>query len=363
MSTPLQICKLIANSFRVLAVLLVFVAPISVPNNLQAQENQTTQVAPEEETPQTSEPEKDWRKELGVFRIGVIAGLDADTRAARMEPFRLSLEETLKMRVEIFPARNYRALIEAIEASRVEYAILSATAFATVFASCKCAEPLVLPRASDGTFSYQPILVARSNVGASLASISGDALVSTIAPKSPIGSFILSRLAADGLSNDAVKKIVQSRLRGEDALDSFMQKKHDALLGWSSLSGDPTSGYSRGTLRLIAKFGKNKSPNKLEQLSVIWKGPSIPHRPHVVRSQLAPEAKKLLRTQLLQMFDNDPVAYDSVEAEFGGGFVSARQGQFTALSDYMVSLRTDENNPKEEQKREPDASDSQSEKE
>jgi hypothetical protein len=32
------------------------------------------------------------------------------------------------------------------------------------------------------------------------------------------------------------------------------------------------------------------------------------------------------------MFGNDPVAYDSIEPMFGGGFITARQSQFEPLA-------------------------------
>lgn len=350
MSTPLQHCKQITPASRFLAIsfLAVVFAALLIGSGRDAGAQDNKPLSPQkpvEAEAKAEEPQKDWRKELGVFRIGVIAGSDASTMVARMEPFRLSIEETLNMRVEIFPARNYRALIEAIEASRVEYAIMSSVAFATTFVSCKCAEPLVLPRASDGTFGYQPIVITRSNAGSNLASLNGKDIVSTITVSSPIGAFIVSRLLADGLKEETIATMKQSKISGEDALDSFIQEKHNALLGWSSLSGDPANGYSRGILRLIATLGGKKGANNLEQLRVIWKGPLIPHRPHVVRKLLAPEAKKLLRAQLLKMFENDPVAYDSVESEFGGGYIAARQGQFTLLADFISTLSGPEEQP------------------
>ena len=77
----------------------------------------------------------DWRDEIKVLRIGVMTGPNSAYRLAQLEPFRAYLAEKLAVPVEIIPARDYRALIDAQVGSRVHYAIYSATAFAAAAAA------------------------------------------------------------------------------------------------------------------------------------------------------------------------------------------------------------------------------------
>ncbi len=67
-------------------------------------------------------------------------------------------------------------------------------------------------------------------------------------------------------------------------------------------------------------------------MEIIWRSSPVPHRVHAVRKNLDGEAKNILRGLLGQMFGNDPVAYDSIEPMFGGGFITARQSQFEPLA-------------------------------
>ncbi len=89
---------------------------------------------------------------------------------------------------------------------------------------------------------------------------------------------------------------------------------------------DQEEGLSPGTLGQIAGLGDSAFAAK-----VIWQSSPIPYRIHAVRKTLAGEAKTILRSLLAGMFDLDPVAYDAIEPDFGGGFVAARQSQFAPL--------------------------------
>ncbi len=54
-------------------------------------------------------------------------------------------------------------LIEAESSARVQYAILSASAYAATSEICKCVEPLVLPTAMDGSRGFHAIMLARAD--------------------------------------------------------------------------------------------------------------------------------------------------------------------------------------------------------
>lgn len=269
----------------------------------------------------------DWREEVGTFRVSIAAGSDAALVARRAEPFRLALEQALGMPVEIVPARDYPALIDAASHSRIEYAILSASAYAAAWTICECVEPLVVASTSSGETDFRQIIIARQGGPAAALDLNGRKLA--LVDSEAAGGAMLARyeLQSLGVDLDSQTIILQKFDRSDEAIDALTSGNADAMLGWSSMTGDPASGYSRGTLRRIAELGGQAGDYR-----VIWQSSPIPHRVHAIRKNIDGEAKTILRSLLTNMFGADPVAYDSVEPAFGGGFTAARQGQFEPIA-------------------------------
>lgn len=267
----------------------------------------------------------DWRSEIGIFRVGIVTGNQTIDFLARAEPFRLALSEALDMEVEFFTARNTEAAIDAIRSDRIEYAVLSASAYGIAWRLCECVEPIAMPRSADSTDGYHAIMITREG---------GPETIEALAGKQ------IAQLSASGLSQSLLWKAhlleqnlaienfpLISEASGEETLTQFVNGKFDALLGWSSMSGNPSDGYSRGTLRHISSLIGGQPTG----FRVLWKSEQMPHRTHAVRRKLPGETKNILRNFLLGLFDRNPVAYDSIEPIYGGGFVTARHGRYQPL--------------------------------
>lgn len=272
----------------------------------------------------------EWREELGTLRIGILAGDDVSRATAVVEPFRLAIQERLNIDVEIYPARDYASLVQAHTTGRVEYAVLSATAYAASHKICQCNQPLVVAKSGDGTDSFQSIIITRKGGVSSVGELSGRQAIAL--SKDSVGgyAFALFELSKQG------HRLVDNGLTftfGETARDSVRQFSDgygDVLFGWSSLNGNPEEGYSRGTMKDLKYFAGD-----LDRYEIIWKSEPIPHRVHSIVSKLPSEAKRELKLQLTEMFDNDPVAYDAIEPIFGGGFVAAFQNNFDLLIEFV----------------------------
>jgi len=274
----------------------------------------------------------DWRTDLGAFRVGVIAGNDVAGTIARVEPFRLALSEALGMQVDIFPTKDYEALIEAQAGSRIEYAILSASAYAATWLVCECVEPLAIPQAFDQTTSYRAILIAGPSGPASIAQLPGSNVYIPDPETVGASAFALHELRGQGVDiiGQANTAIVKS---AENSAGKLLADDSAAILGWSSMTGDPSTGYSRGTLRTLAR----RKGGKITGYRIIWKSADIPHAPHVIRKTLPAEVKNILRETLRSMFDNDPVAYDAIEPVLGGGFLTARHSQYESIIAFVAA--------------------------
>jgi phosphonate transport system substrate-binding protein len=273
----------------------------------------------------------DWREDLGTFRVAIAADGNAPLAAARAEPFRLALEKALAMPVEIVTARDYAALIEAAGRSRIEYAVLSSTAFAALIASCECMEPLAVASSGDGATGFEVLLMVRGDGPITLEDLKGRkiAVIGGTAVGAPMVA--LHEIRAAGLDAAAGQAEIVTLATASDAIEALARSEVDAIIGWGALGG--LGGTERvGTERMIATRSAGSFAYR-----VLWRSTPIPNRVHAVRKDLAGEAKTILRSTVTGLFGSDPVAYDAIEPFFGGGFVAARSSQFDALAELFRS--------------------------
>lgn len=270
----------------------------------------------------------DWRTELGAFRVGMVTGGSAGP--VQVEPFRLALTEALAMPVEIVPFRDFPALIDAASRSRVEYGVFSSGAYAAAEALCECLEPLVVPRSGDGGDSYRMVLIAPASTAGAPAAFAGSR-IGVVRPEVRGGVMGGVMLAAHELKQAGVdiaqdRESVVSFTTSDAAIAALENGEIGALVGWSSMTGDPAAGYSRGTLARLAALGGDPA-----RYRIAWQSSPIPNRVHALRENLDAEAKTALRSVLSGLFEADPLAYDAVEPVHGGGFFAARKAQFDPL--------------------------------
>ncbi len=274
----------------------------------------------------------EWRSDIGVFRIGVVTGDQSAAFTRRAEPFRKALQEALRMDVEFFTAKRPESLIDALSSDRIEYAILSATGYALAWSVCECIEPVASPRSADGTDGYNLVLLTQPGGPKNLKAMSGRTIGLLSSEKALEVGVLKLALKKAGLSEGDVQLL--DNASGEETITSFLDKKYDALLGWSSLTGNPSVGYSRGTLQIIAR----KTDDLATKFPIIWKSDQLAHRVHLVRKKLPGEAKNIVRGLLSSMFDRQPIAYDSIEPTYGGGFSTSRHSRYQPFIDVIKSF-------------------------
>ena len=295
-----------------------------------------------------ADAQTDWRKQIGVFRIGVVFEGEVALTRRHMEPFRSAMADMLDMDVEMFPTRSPQALIDALADERIEYAIMSASAYALVWNACECVEPLVAARAFDSTDSFFSIIISNSDVLDQPAKLTSARIASAGRDSIDGHKLIVHELAKQNVQIDTELNPIEFFSAKDGLLEKFSQGGFDALIGWSSLTGDPAAGYSRGTLRQLAELQNGQISN----YQIIWRSQAIPHRTHLVRSKINGEAKRILRETLINLAERDPIAYDVIEPLFSGGFSPVSHDNYQQLVELMNSF-----SPKESP--EVDASDPQ----
>lgn len=271
---------------------------------------------------------EDWRQSQKSLRIGVLAVGGTERMLAAMRPFQSYMSDALGLPVELIPARDMRVLIDAIVNARVDYAPLSASAYAAGWALCRCLEPLAVPLAADETAGYHALVVARADSGLRrLVDLKDKALVYS-SPDSVAG-YLIPRAVfrAEGIEDATFFAKIGHAEGPVAAVRSVLAGDYDAALAWSSLDGEASEGYSRGTLTAMVGDGTLT----MDDVRVVWQSRLIPHGPHVVRNTVAEELKTLLRAALFDLAEVAPEAYDAIEPNFSGGFAAVTHEAYSSV--------------------------------
>jgi phosphonate transport system substrate-binding protein len=277
----------------------------------------------------------DWRHDMKVLRIGFLSTGNAAGEMARLEPFRAWLEGRIALPVELVPSNSYAGLIDAEVSGRVQYAIDSATSFASAEAMCSCVEALAVPTAFDGSRGFYALLLSRADgpihtladaKGTRLAVTAEDSLAGRLVP--------LKGLATEGIDAATYFSATFTAASPEAAITALSSGAADVAVGWSSLAGDPAAGYSFGVLATMVAGGWLS----MDQVRVIWQSPLIPFGPHAVRKDMAPELKTLLIDSLEALSGEAPDILDAVDrsAFGGGGFVPAKAGDYAVVEELVA---------------------------
>ncbi|GGB57409.1 phosphonate ABC transporter substrate-binding protein [Roseibium aquae] len=275
--------------------------------------------------------------EMERFRFGVAVATDEETRA-RIEPFRLVLEDILDRPVDLYLIDTLGGLVDALTRGDIDYARLSASAYAATFTECSCVEPLVAGSPDGVSDRFHAILVTRAaDPAITLADLKGTALgvedaVSIAGYRVP-----LAGLAAEGINaRTHFSTMVQMR-DAVEGMRAVLEGRVAAAFGWSTLAGDPQTGYTAGTLNDLYLAGDGD----LDRLAILWRSAGIPYSAHTVRTDLPDAVKRQLRAGLIDLKEDVPGAYFSIEPDLTGGFVPVLHSDYRAvLRIYDPAIRT-----------------------
>jgi phosphonate transport system substrate-binding protein len=278
----------------------------------------------------------DWRDDMSVLRVGVLAGGDATYRIAELQPFRAYLESRLGLPVDIVPSANYPALIESEASGRVQYAIHSAASYATAIATCRCVEPIAAPVAADGALGYYAVLVVRADSAIKALADARGARLAIASPDSVAGRLIPMRaFTHEGIAPEKFFAGIVETEDPEAALTSLFTGEADIAASWSSLTGPADTGYDFGLLANMVGDGRLQPGS----VRVVWQSALIPFGPHVVRSDMPAELKSLLSDALLSMATEAPDALDAVDRAGygGGGFAKPDPALYAPISELVAA--------------------------
>ncbi len=277
----------------------------------------------------------DWRHDLKGLRIGFVAGDQPAAAMARLEPFRAYLADKLGVFVDLLPFTNYDSLIDAEINDRINYAINTATSFATADARCGCLDPLAVPTAYDGARGYYAVLLARADSPVHSLDSARGFRVALSGAQSVAGRLVpMQAFAAAGIDPDTYFSSVLTENGPQAAVAALMAGDADLAVAWSSLRGDPAAGYSFGLLTRLVAEGQLS----MDAVKIVWQSALIPFGPHTL-SRKAPEAvKPILIDALAQLAGEAPDVMFAVDPTSfgGGGFVPATAQDYAVIADLVA---------------------------
>ena len=285
-----------------------------------------------------SEAHSGWREDVGVFKIGIVSGKNKSDAAKFVEPFRAALQEEISMPVKVFVAKNYRTLINAQTSEKVHYAVHSASSFAATWSKCGCIEPLAAAKLSGGSIEYYSILIVKKDRISSIAELKGKRIA--VSGKNSLSGYIIPKhelhdkeLRFVDSPNEVDDTVIVNAGSAAKSRKLFQADLVDGLFGWSTMNGLVNSGYSAGSLvDLISRDGVS-----MNDLRVIWKSKPIYAGPHTVTNKVPDDIKNIISKFLLQLYEKEPQAYDSIENYEGGGFAKVELANYQPLIDFVAA--------------------------
>jgi phosphonate transport system substrate-binding protein len=268
----------------------------------------------------------DWRKDIGTFRIGLSASDSNSVSPADLEKLRAVFGKALGMPVEIVVQRDYSALVDAQVSGRIEYAVYSATAYASAWLLCECVEPLVAPELSNGATGTRSTLIVNASVPFTRLDLNGIRV--GIAGKDSITGFAIPlatyTVGTRALSQD--ESFFREFNDLESAMSAFVVGDIDAFFGWThSNETGPIAGsglLNSGEDKVLTYAGRSV------ETKVLWSSKLLRFGPHAVRRELNAEAKSALLSLLSSPEAELLDLLSSIQTGDVKRFVAARQGEY-----------------------------------
>ncbi|WP_417692827.1 phosphate/phosphite/phosphonate ABC transporter substrate-binding protein [Roseibium sp.] len=257
------------------------------------------------------------------FRLGLTIGTDEGTRE-RVEPFRRYMESVVDRPVDLFLFETLAETAAALSQSNIDYARLSPTAYAFLAKSCVgCVTPLVTSRPDSVTGRFHAVLIAMKgasapgNPGQGLEDLRGGRI--GIGPPDAVAThqLFLTHMRAQGRAPEQFFSRLDTVRTPLEGIAGLLAGTLDGVVGWSTMAGDPATGYSGGTL---ADFFRETN-GSTSKLGIVWQSVALPYTAHVVRASLDEDLRQRLQSALIDLPQEAPDVYRAIEGDvFPGGF-------------------------------------------
>ncbi len=270
----------------------------------------------------------DWRSDHGMFRVGVVVRGDRGGPAVDYKAAAEMMSKAIGMPVEIVPMLDYGALIEAQAASRIDYAVYSATAFGTIYASCECVTPLVAPVSESGDTSIVALLATTSDRVRSLDDLDDSKLAWT--PDLPAPAE-MAAINVEGVPLTGDEKFAVMSVTPQKAVDAIRRKKANTMFGWAYAGPDGKPRPDSGTLAALRAAEV--------EYSVVWTSQPVRFGPHAVRKNIPADIRDALREFLTNGIAATPEIAELLDETFHGRFQAVSEADYAAAVAHATAVQ------------------------
>lgn len=310
--------------------ILAMAAFLAVTIMPQSAQSQTT--AQQQTSQKQTNQKQNWRAEFGTMRIGMIKSHLTDPSPTAQTRIADDFSEILNMPVEVIFTRDFPTLIEGQMAGRIDYAIYSASAYATAHLLCKCVIPLVAPIAENGAEGLRVFLFSQSQnlrkvndmPSSRIGWMQGDTVTSALLPKAGI-----SILGKPFLGTEPFIAIMEDEAQAVTALN---EATLDGVFAWGQGNSTDRSAETNAKDRLVALGLENTD------IRPIWQSDFLRFGPHAVIQRVPLEARNELTKALTAMRNTNPVLYELLDETLGGGFQSVAETEYIPVISMVNKL-------------------------
>lgn len=277
----------------------------------------------------TGPAKAEWRESIKKLTFGFLATAEKKQALERRARFQAYLSRELGIPIDLYAAPDLASLINAHASARVQYAVYPPSAYSVAQANCRCLEPLVMPKKRNGEIGYHAVLLVRAGSAIAKPADLEDRILAFTKKGSITGHLLPMALwNKQGLEMD--RRLAEGRFAGSarNAARMLDRNQVDAMLTWSSLTGDPSEGYAFGGLRALVS-GKHID---MRDIRIIWRSPSIPFAAHAISANLPGDFKRDLQAVLIDLGEKDPDALDSLTQGDFAGLIAAKPDSFSLAS-------------------------------
>ena len=231
----------------------------------------------------------DWREEVGTFRIGMLDIEAVKLSPGEMERIRAAFADALRIQTEIYRARDLPALVDALISGRVDYAMLTAAAYASAALTCSCVEPIAKAVSADGADGTRAVLFLAEGVNLSNIPVGKGIAVPGLDSFNAYGAALASlHTIVPGICPRCASWIINSG-NMDAAIADFVTGKVDGFI-------IPVAANTQFGSEISANPGRRSriARPRLRKVKPAWRSDPITNGPHAVRQSLAGEAKVAL---------------------------------------------------------------------
>jgi len=233
-----------------------------------------------------------------VLRLALIPADDIDTMINRFEPVRQYLEKELGIRIEMFRATSYTAVIEAMRAEKIELAMFGPLAY-VLAAERANARPIVSTGSADGQVGvYYSVLLTNRDTGVqNIDDVKARAAELTLAFVDPASTsgYLVPKGFFKSIGIDVDKAFKEVVFAGG----------HDAAL----LAVHARTAHLGTTTEARHRRGVEAGIIDGADVRVIWRSDPIPNSPFAVRGDLDKALVARIQQAFLDMHVKAPEAF------------------------------------------------------